>query len=476
MKSALSVQMCRLESPSRSAESEPENVLNTASPGRCSSWILPHEMMTTPDRPTTGGLQSPVGVPVQLGPGPLTQEYCPKTVVEVHAEDLQLNGEITMLEKMKRSVNYFEVYLEDDPTQDVFDLEHGTEHQVELNIAAAPSPSNCSSSNMTAPKCVNGHLVRPEPPSDDAPSTACNSSSVTASGGVGLLKADPPCFGTPPEIRPVPSRQLPPPPPPPASSCSSNPARHAPVYPRQWTPLNTRPKSSGGGPPDESNNGGSGSGGGDPNNLVKTVASYRRVLAKNQVISAFSCPVSPPGIKSHQRGDGLGAGVQVAVQSSALQQGKLWRVHGHTGSRLAEALVQPCRETRDGHCCSLFLESLSPEKVETFCMPGSCQDFLESKAVGVQIDKTCTKLLIIGNGGSGRTGTPDPHPWHQTKKKKPQPTARPGLTGQTLRQLLSILRALRFDALLGPAAVPLATPSPPSFPRRVTRVWSQIWT
>ena len=158
-----------------------------------------------------------------------------------------------MLEKMKkRSVNYFEMYLEDDPTQDVFDLGHGTEHQVELNIAAAPSPYNCSSSSMTAPRCVNGHLVRPEPPSDDAPSTACNSSSVTASGGVGLGKADPPCFGTPPGIHPVPSRQLPPPPPPPASSCSSNPAGHAPVYARQWTPLNTRPKSSGGGPPDGS--------------------------------------------------------------------------------------------------------------------------------------------------------------------------------------------------------------------------------
>ena len=42
MMSALSAQMCRLESPNRSVESEPENVLNTASPGRRSSWILPH--------------------------------------------------------------------------------------------------------------------------------------------------------------------------------------------------------------------------------------------------------------------------------------------------------------------------------------------------------------------------------------------------------------------------------------------------
>ena len=53
MKSRLSAQMCRLESPSRSVESEPENVLNTAAPGRSSSWILPTEMMSTPDRPTS---------------------------------------------------------------------------------------------------------------------------------------------------------------------------------------------------------------------------------------------------------------------------------------------------------------------------------------------------------------------------------------------------------------------------------------
>ena len=76
MKSALSAHMCRLESPSRSIESEPENVLNTASPGRSSSWILASELMTTPDRPTTSGLQSPSGVPTQFGPSPLTQEYC----------------------------------------------------------------------------------------------------------------------------------------------------------------------------------------------------------------------------------------------------------------------------------------------------------------------------------------------------------------------------------------------------------------
>ena len=31
--------------------------------------------METPDRPTSSGLQSPIGAPVQLGPSPQTREY-----------------------------------------------------------------------------------------------------------------------------------------------------------------------------------------------------------------------------------------------------------------------------------------------------------------------------------------------------------------------------------------------------------------
>ena len=75
MKSALSAQMCRVEAPTRSVEAEPENVLKTVSPGRCSTWFLPHEIMATPERPTTGGLRSPEGLPLQLGPSPLTRQY-----------------------------------------------------------------------------------------------------------------------------------------------------------------------------------------------------------------------------------------------------------------------------------------------------------------------------------------------------------------------------------------------------------------
>ena len=79
IQSHLSAHMCKMErtNPSRSLGSEPDNVLNaTTSPGRSSAWILPSEM-ATPDRPTSSDLQSesPSGIPVQLGPSPLTQEY-----------------------------------------------------------------------------------------------------------------------------------------------------------------------------------------------------------------------------------------------------------------------------------------------------------------------------------------------------------------------------------------------------------------
>ena len=74
VQAALSAKMCRLEQPSLTAQAEPENVLNTASPSRCSSWILPSELMTLA-RPTTGGIQTPTGPPVQYGPNPITQQY-----------------------------------------------------------------------------------------------------------------------------------------------------------------------------------------------------------------------------------------------------------------------------------------------------------------------------------------------------------------------------------------------------------------
>ena len=76
MKSHLAANVCRLEQtvPSRTVDAEAENVLNTMSPGKSHRWILPHEL-ETPDRPTSSGLQTPIGAPVQLGPSPLTREY-----------------------------------------------------------------------------------------------------------------------------------------------------------------------------------------------------------------------------------------------------------------------------------------------------------------------------------------------------------------------------------------------------------------
>ena len=59
MQSHLAANMCKIEQsvPSRSVESEPDNVLNTLSPGRRSRWILPEEL-ETPNRPTSSGLYS----------------------------------------------------------------------------------------------------------------------------------------------------------------------------------------------------------------------------------------------------------------------------------------------------------------------------------------------------------------------------------------------------------------------------------
>ena len=263
MKSQLSAQTCRLDhtSPSRSVESEPNNVLNTASPGRSSSWILPSEMTSTLDRPTSSGLQSPSGVPVQFGPSPLTQEYrhpspcCapPAQWGNHHAresgeEECELFGDVSL---------GHEESLPEVPSQ------HEA-RQDELDSASIPSVPNSIASNLAGPRCINGQLVRPTPPSDDCPSTACQASTVCAPGGVALGKA-PPGFGSRPGI--VPSRKIPPPPPPPEPRQHNTSAVNPASYPMQWTPLHTRPKTAGGdGPPDGSGGGGTGSGAGDPSN------------------------------------------------------------------------------------------------------------------------------------------------------------------------------------------------------------------
>ena len=60
--------------PNLTVESQPDNLLNTASPGRRSSKTLASELMT-PTRPTRGGLRTPEGEPVRYGSSPMTQQY-----------------------------------------------------------------------------------------------------------------------------------------------------------------------------------------------------------------------------------------------------------------------------------------------------------------------------------------------------------------------------------------------------------------
>ena len=113
------------------------------------------------------------------------------------------------------------------------------ERQDELLIAVVTEPSNTQDPSQTGARCVNGHTMRPEPPRDDSPSTACNSSAVTASGGVRLGRADPPCLALQelPKFHQRSQHLLHPPP----SNCSCS--------PRQWkAPAN--PEAPTRGPPD----------------------------------------------------------------------------------------------------------------------------------------------------------------------------------------------------------------------------------
>ena len=107
MKPHLAANMCRIDQtiPSRSVESEPENVLNTLSPGRSMRWILPHEL-ETPQRPTSSGLQSPMGIPVQFGPSHRRGNIPHHLHVTFH----QLNGEMFVDEQEMMDVNCLAAY------------------------------------------------------------------------------------------------------------------------------------------------------------------------------------------------------------------------------------------------------------------------------------------------------------------------------------------------------------------------------
>ena len=250
MKSYLAANMCKIEQsvPSRTVEAEPENALNTLSPGRSQRWILPHEM-ETPNRPTSSGLQSPVGTPVQLGPSPLTREY--SATPPGHVPPAQW-GEFCG-RASEDGCELFGAPLDDgepeDPTHPLQAV-HGPDELIDAHSSLVPPQAD----HPGAARCVNGTLLRPGNTADDTPSTACCQSEVHATGGVPLGRGAPGQQQPPGGFRgrnlspPVPPP--PPPPPPPVPHASAAPCTGP--YPLQWTSLHTKPKAAGGGgPPDE---------------------------------------------------------------------------------------------------------------------------------------------------------------------------------------------------------------------------------
>ena len=248
MKSHLAANMCRIDQtvPSRTVEPEPENTLNTLSPGRSTRWILPQEL-ETPNRPTSSGMQSPICAPAQLGPSLQTREYIappPGSVPPAHWGDVygragddgcELFGGLPMGDEPDASTC---------PQQAV-------QHPDELGDADFPSTPP-HQEPLVAARCVNGILLRPGNAEEEPPSTACRQSEVLAPRGVPLGRGVPGQHHSPGGLRGrnlVPPMPPPPPPPPPVPHATAAPGTVA--YPVQWTPLHTRPKAAGGGsPPD----------------------------------------------------------------------------------------------------------------------------------------------------------------------------------------------------------------------------------
>ena len=110
MKLHLAANMCSIDHtvPSRTVESEPENVLNTLSPGRSQRWILPHEL-ATPLRPTSSGLShqwEPQSSSVQVH----RRGNVPHLL---HAIFHQRNGEKFMVEQEMTDVNCLAAYSQE---------------------------------------------------------------------------------------------------------------------------------------------------------------------------------------------------------------------------------------------------------------------------------------------------------------------------------------------------------------------------
>ena len=173
MKTCLAANMCKIEQtvPSRTVDAEPENTLNTLSPGRSSRWILPHEL-ETPNKPTSSGLQSPVGVPVQLGPSPMTQEYT--TTPSRNVPPAQWG------EFYSRASNdgceLFGAVPDGDDSEELCPQAVVREHDRMHDIYSPIAPLH--EAPLVAARCVNGTILRPSNVEEDQPSTACQQSEV----------------------------------------------------------------------------------------------------------------------------------------------------------------------------------------------------------------------------------------------------------------------------------------------------------
>ena len=146
------------------------------------------------------------------------------------------------------------------------------ENQDELQAATIPEEAPIQDSpNQNSARFVDGRTVRPQPPQDDSPSTACNSSTVSIStpGGVRLGAAEPPCFGQPaPGIAQVPSiRDYPIAATTTTSTIESHGEHNSACrgLPAHTDSLRSKAQDLPGDPPSGSNNQSTGPGGGDPN-------------------------------------------------------------------------------------------------------------------------------------------------------------------------------------------------------------------
>ena len=181
MKSHLAANMCRIEQtvPSRTVEAEPDNVLNTLSPGRSPRWILPGEL-ETPNRPTSSGLQSPIGAPVQFGPSPMTREYSATPPGNIPpAQWGEFYGRAG-----DDGRELFGAVPDGDDSEEL--CPQPTVHQQdELHDVHSPI-APLHQEPLVAARCVNGTILRPSNAEEDQPSTACRQSEVCAPGGVPL--------------------------------------------------------------------------------------------------------------------------------------------------------------------------------------------------------------------------------------------------------------------------------------------------